>query len=525
MSSEEFQGAIDEAKRLERKMVEYAPYEGDITIERTLDLEPKDFVDLGYADLLNMYERSRKIISTVGMGILATEGAAAPGGEAPKAETTEVESKLREMTTETLKTAEEVAKEPMSVEREAPPAPVPEAARPEEAPHVREIEFESKTAEAAPEKPAIELEKEKPAPAVEMELPHEAAPPAPVQEKPEPRPAPMPEAPVEKKMIVAAVPPSLRESPDKAASRRYEQMEEQIRAAVGERADEMTLKKKMLDLTKQLFKEKSTSRREEIKVQITVLKNMLAGGPAPKAAAGGRKAAAAAPGGDAHIKLFEAMVSTHQGELSQTKDTIIDSYNKQIASIKKKFYDDISGTEDAAKRKQIFEGFVFSVESLVEQLPEVLSKYKEFTSKKHAAELERILASLGPDELETKAKVEERLTRVRANYEEDFAAVKGIVGRQIENLIEVAGSEIFKKPEEKPPEAEAKAHEIVKEINETDEGTLLYFLHGKDPEYYKRYERKQLSKAEAIFKAKELMAKEKGLSDNMVRKYFSQTEG
>ena len=45
-----------------------------------------------------------------------------------------------------------------------------------------------------------------------------------------------------------------------------------------------------------------------------------------------------------------------------------------------------------------------------------------------------------------------------------------------------------------------------------------------DPDYYKNYERKQISKAEAIFRAKALMAKEKGLSKSMVKKYFSQTE-
>ena len=96
---------------------------------------------------------------------------------------------------------------------------------------------------------------------------------------------------------------------------------------------------------------------------------------------------------------------------------------------------------------------------------------------------------------------------------------------RIENLIELAGNEIFKKAEEKPKDAEAKAYEVLKEINETDEGTLLYFLHSKDAEYYKRYERKQLSKAEVLFKAKELMAKEKGLTEKMVKKYFSQIEG
>jgi len=530
--SDAFEGAIEEAKRLEKKQMEYAPFQGDMSIDRTLDLEPRDFVDLGYPDLLNMYERSQKIISTAGLGILAgSEGAAASGGEAPapKVETGEVETRLLQMTAETLKSAEEVGKEPMALEK---PPEAAGAAKPEE-PALKPaaaVEFETRS---APE--GIEIEREAPKPAlmpvteIDVEKEREAAPEAPkAPETQKPRAAAEPsvEVPVEKRVIVAAVPPALRESPDKAASRRYEQMEEQIRAAVGEKADEMTLKKKMLDLTKQLFKEKITSRREEIKLQITVLKNMLAGqqagAAAARPAAGAKKVGAQA---EAHMKLLDAIVSAQQAELATTKDSIIDSYNKQVAEIKKSFYDQIATTDDTAARKKTFESFVFSVESLVEQLPEVLRKYREFTGKKHAAELEKIRGSLSSDEKETRVRVEERLEYVNAKYDQEFTAVKGIIGRQIENLIEVAGTEIFKKAEETPKEAEAKAYDMVKEINETDEGTLLYFLHSKDPEYYKRYERKTLSKAEAIFKAKELMAKDKGLSDSMVKKYFSQMEG
>lgn len=538
--SDEFEGAIEEAKRLEKKQMEYAPFQGDMSIERTLDLEPRDYVDLGYPDMINLYERSQKIISTTGLGILATGAggeAAGAAGEAPaqKVETGEVETRLLQMTAETLKTAEEVAKEPIALEK--PPEPG-EAARSEEpAPKpAAAVEFETRTAQEG-----IEIEKEAPRPAapvapraeppgISMEkeargMPAEAPKP-PEAQRPRIIPEPGVEVPVEKRVIVAAVPPALRESPDKAASKRYEQMEEQIRAAVGEKADEMTLKKKMLDLTKQLFKEKVTSKREEIKLQITVLKNMLAGlqagGAAAKPAAGAKKVGAQA---EAHMKLLDAIVSAQQGELAQTKDSIIDSYSKQVAEIKKKFYDQISMTEDTSARKKTFESFVFSVESLVEQLPDVLRKYQEFTGKKHAAELEKILGSLAADEKDTRGRVQERLDYVNNKYDQEFTAVKGIIGRQIENLIEVAGTEIFKKSEEKPKEAEAKAYDTVREVNETDEGTLLYFLHSKDPEYYKRYERKQLSKAEAIFKAKELMAKDKGLSDSMVKKYFSQTEG
>ena len=81
------------------------------------------------------------------------------------------------------------------------------------------------------------------------------------------------------------------------------------------------------------------------------------------------------------------------------------------------------------------------------------------------------------------------------------------------------------KREQKGGKKKAKVQELVREINDMDEGTLLYFLHGKDAEFYKKYERKHLSKQEAIFRAKALIAKEKGLSDDMISKYFSDTEG
>ncbi|MFH0885345.1 MAG: hypothetical protein V1861_06565 [Candidatus Micrarchaeota archaeon] len=526
--SDEFEAAIEEAKRLEKKQVEYSPYSGDINLERTLDLEPRDYVDLRYPDLLNLYERSQKIISTTSMGILAagTEGAEAAVPEI-KVETDDVENKLREMTNETLRAAEEVAKEPMAVERQ--PESQIEFEKHDETPKAQPqaVEFESRTTQQQ----AVEMEKEAPK-APEMppsvsEKPEQPAAREPPEAKiSEPAAAPMAEVPAERKMIVAAVPPALRESPDKAAGTRYEKMEEQIRAAVGDKVDEMTLKKKMLELTKQLFKEKTTSKREEIKLQITVLKNMLSGVQVGggKAAAGTKKTAGGADA-DTHIKLFDTMLSTQQVELAQTKDSIIDSYNKQVAEIKKKFYEQIAMTDDASERKKNFEAFVFSVESLVEQLPEVMRKYREFTAKKHAAEMEKLRNSLGGTETDTRSKVERRLDYINNKYDQEFASVKGIVGRQIENLIEVAGTEIFKQQDEKPMESESKVYETVKEINETDEGTLLYFLHSKDPEQYKKYERKQVSKAEAIFKAKELMAKDKGLNESTVKKYFSQTEG
>ena len=139
--------------------------------------------------------------------------------------------------------------------------------------------------------------------------------------------------------------------------------------------------------------------------------------------------------------------------------------------------------------------------------------------------MEKVRASLGDGEKAVARAVDERLEYIRGKYGQEFAPVKGIVAHEIDTLIEVAGAQVFKKGEEKPADAEAKKYEMVKDINETDDGTLLYYLHKKDKDFYKMYERNQISKAEAIFKAKELMAREKGLNEAMVRKYFTHTEG
>jgi hypothetical protein len=180
--------------------------------------------------------------------------------------------------------------------------------------------------------------------------------------------------------------------------------------------------------------------------------------------------------------------------------------------------------DEPARRKEIFDSFVFSVTSLVEQLPQVLKKYQDYTSKKHAAEVERVLESLGDKEKGTADKANERLERIRTGYGAEFAPVKRIIGAEIESLVDSAGTSVFEKAEGEREGREAKVIEAVGEINAMDEGTLLNYLHSKDEDAYAEYEGKHTSRAETIAKAKALVAKEKGLNDSMIRKYFSGAE-
>ncbi|MBI5046181.1 hypothetical protein HZC07_00415 [Candidatus Micrarchaeota archaeon] len=493
----EFSDLVEEAKTIEKKSLEYSHYKGDVSFSDSLSLEPIEYVDISYSDLVNLYERNQKILSAATMYSTASSK--------PTAATKNIETKLKEITTEALEQASEVQKEPL------PSVPV-EVSAPEESPPKipsNEIEFEHKfISSSPPPNPPTPSEEEKskaalsdlsPEPKIELEKPIPISPPV-VKEVPSP--------PVERKIVLATIPPSLKENPDSLALKRYQQIEDQVRLTIGEAPDESTIKKKMLDLTKELFKEKSVNRREAIKLEISVLKNLLGGGKNKS-----KK--------DPYAQTFETLLSTQQAELSQSKDSIVNSYNRQISDIKSKFYEDLSSA-DASKRKQLFEAFVFSLTSLSEQLPEVVRNYEEFALKKHSAELENLLQSLGKSDSALMTKVNSRLDYVKDKYVGEFFSLRSLIVKNIDSSVDLASRDIFKTNDKKS--TESKNHDIVSEINSLDEATLLHYLSSEDPSYYKNYQEKKISKGEAIFYARVLVARSRGVSESMIKKHFGESD-
>lgn len=542
----EFELAVDEAKRLERKVASYTPYKSKVEIARTLDLEPKEYVDLNYGDLLNMYERTEKILSTMGMLRAATGKAPEAQPTAPlSAKSEEVESKLKEMTTEVLQKADEMGKEPITaapIEKETAPAeaivkPAPEIEI-EKEPAKMEIEFEERETKGALEierhvreeeqkiEKELEPETEKPPQlekaegepaAIEREKREETKAPSMHEPEPQAQPAQTALPPQEKKIMLAAVPPALRESPDEAASKRFAKIEEQIMATMGGATDEVSLKRKMLELTKDLFKEKSINRREQIKLEITVLKNMLLA----TQEGGGRKKTKKDAASAAHGQVLDTLINAEEAEVSQTKDTIIDSYKRQITQTRDKFYNELGSTEDTAARKRTLDTFLFSLTALLEQMPDVIKNYEDFAAKKHVSELEKLLSSLDGSEKDVDKRAKERIEFVKKGYSAEFSVVKAIIGRDIDNLMDEAALAVFSKGEEGPEAHKgSKDREIISEINKTDDRTLLSYLSSKDNERYKSYEHKRISRAEALMSAKALLAKEKGLPADMISKQY-----
>ena len=543
---DEFEAAIKDVKAIEKKALKQVPYSGDIVIEeKLLDLHPSDYVDIDYKGLINLYERTEKIIKASEMlrkRLGVAEKPAAPRPAAEKKEVEEVEKNIKKISKEAVEAAEKV--------KAAPPLPGEEEKR------ITEIEIERPAAVELEEKPekrkpreiepaGIEFEEEK-------EVPSFAQPPEekPVEKHPEKIEIEAPvEVEIEKKEITpeevelkkrvreraplappapeAPPMPSILEGPPEEVEDKYQQIEKEVIGTVGEKADDATIKKKMLELTKALFKEKSTSERERIKTEITVLKNILAGRKKgiPRGAAAktrGKKRTDAI----AHAQLLETIRSTQKAELAQTKDAIINNYRAQIKPIKARFAKEMGEAANPEDKKEAYDAMVFELTKLTEQAPALLSRYKEQLKKKHMAEIANIEKNLTDKEKETMKRAEERKKEIDT-YDRQFNVVKDILSKEVDAIMRSSGREVFRKEAKIKTETdieEEKVDEIIAEIEEIDEGTLMYYLHSHDAEYYKNYERKNVSKAEALSRAKVLMAKEKGLKDATIKKYFGNAE-
>lgn len=520
-----FMDVVREARGMEKKALKYKSYDGEVKIRHDIDLYPSDYVDIDYKDLLNLYDRAQKIITAKKMKIYApgmAEEAAPPEKKKPLSSTEakkieEVETRLKDITSEALRKAEEIAA--------AGKPPEEKEEKPEPAPRL-EIELErEKPEEELPEEFEIEFEKP-PEEKIEIEKPPEAPPEAPKEIAPEP----------EEERLIAEEPevvvPKVLESPDEAAEKKLKQIEGEVASALGEKADEKTIKKKMLELTKQLFKEKSIDRREEIKHEIAALKNMLAAKKTKvgrKAAAKAKKEKKAPKESIAHMQVLQTLISTQNSEMSQTKDEVTNSYKHKIDSLKSRFYEEVAITDDANEKKKLYDSLVFELTKLNEQLPETVDKFEDYLVRKHLAEIKKMKETVGPKEKDVKDQIDDRIKTIEQNYPAEFDVIHDLVSKRIEGVIRTASREAFeKKPEEEQTAAEveeSKVDEIISEISNLDVGTLLYYLHSKDPEYYKKYERKHISRMEAIARARALMGKEKGLNDDIIRKYFGTLEG
>lgn len=151
-----FEAESQMALEIEKKAISYAQFSGSTSIEKKLDLDPEEYSGIDYAELINIYEKIEKIKSASKLNIYSKLDNA-PAATVEQA--VEIESKLKQMTTESLAAASEISK--------APSPPIAPVTSSNESPlEIENPQIPQKQSEIEIEKPAapssIEFEKEQP---------------------------------------------------------------------------------------------------------------------------------------------------------------------------------------------------------------------------------------------------------------------------------------------------------------------------------------------------------------------------
>ncbi|MBI5051197.1 hypothetical protein HZC08_00395, partial [Candidatus Micrarchaeota archaeon] len=366
--------------------------------------------------------------------------------------------------------------------------------KPERKPENKIEEFEIPT---EPIKPSEEFEVKKPEPP-KKELKPEVSVEAPSFEpKPELQPQKL-------------IPPILKKTPEQLGQASFGELEDKFRGEWESEQDEIKIKRKMLELTKDLFKEKSMNARERIKKQIVVLKNILGKHTEPM-----RTKKQAKPEIGYSSTFLSTIINTQLSEVSASKDSVASSYTNKIEELRGRLTATLGNASegDSDARDVAYNTFISEIKSLKEQLPSIISRYTEFLTKKHSSELEQLKSSIPKSDSSSLKECQIRADELPSKYSSEFDTIKDIISKQIDSIVDSI------RPVVKAA-AKADLSEVLSEINNTDEGSLLYYLHSKEPETYKKYERKHISKSEAVNSAKRFLAKEKGLSAEQINKYF-----
>ena len=535
----DFRSSVEDIAAIEKNAAEYKPAKGEAyKAERQIEMSPQEILDMGYDEAINQYGRIEKIISASSMdvGLIGTGmRAEAPSGEVPQAETTpegeNAAAQMRSISAASARESEILTKpkeerpaislqgqKPAAPqapaqkaqpaggaaaafpeEEKAPAAPVSPVSAPspssqlmrrkmprEEAPS-EEKEMQKKE-EFLPEAPAPIIEKMPPAP------PREFVPPAP-REKPG---APLPEI---------AMPPILSESPERSADATINRLEQQFQAqfapsagkaaGAGKKVDTEGAKKRMMELTRELFRERSFDRREEIKKEIVLLKNMIAdAGVAPKSGAGAGAPAAGA--------FLTALKGSQDYEFSAAKKSVQESFESNLKALTSQMEMQVA----LEKKAEAVDSFERNAVSLEQRLITILEKYQIFLTAKHNAELSALSAK-GLSSADSE-KMRETL---RDRYAHEFASIKHTIGEEIHSKVQNSKETLTESA------GDPKARGIA-QVNRATEEELLNLLQSGDPRQYEKYARGELSRAEALASARRRMAAQAGLDEDTINTHF-----
>lgn len=491
MELEELLAMYEEIHRNAKKVEVVLP---PVEVSKTFDDAPEDLINLDYADLVNIYKKIQKVI--------------------------EIKHKFQTYEVPGERVSIEPPEKPEAKEMMVamPPPKPPEPVLPAKPP---EILPPPEPAELLPQIKEVEKREEV------LKLPEEKVkkPEGPIFAKGEE----MEEE--EKKLevavpyiegheeIVIEMPKQLSVSVDEAAKRKVEEIVKRYQQA-GE-INKSDVRRKMIELTRELFKEKSIDRKAELKAQIVELKKVIE-----------QKEAGIKGKGifDAVVKEQDEDLNNVISELLATFNTNFDKVNNEYRQAKLVIFDDPVMSAQA--------DFLFSsdLESILSQMTKIIDAYLDYTMKVHVAELEHLRGFGGVDS----EQINKRIEYLRLSYPPKFDRVKNdivsTVNKRKPSAVTGAKQSLAPAPKamgeegmatypaEKPGPATYPAHpaerEVLEEINKTHEGELLHYLSARDRRVFVSYVRGEISKEEAVKQAKILLAKERGVSDTLIKTYF-----
>ncbi|MCX6768771.1 MAG: hypothetical protein NTY83_02950 [Candidatus Micrarchaeota archaeon] len=443
----EFAEAVEFVRKLEGRALEYEVPEAHAKPKRRIEFSPQEYSDMSYAEALNLYGRVEKVIA--GSAMLQKEiYGVQPEAARPEPEVPVVVAATAVPKREAAPPRAEVARPAAHVP--AAPAHELEIEREEK----KELEFEEK-------RPAEELEFEKPHEApkerpMEIEIvPMEAPKPPEEEKKPAKRPGVAPE-------VSLRIPPVLMTSPTESAMDTVEKLEKQFGSEVkaGGKVNKEDAKKRMLELTRELFREKSVDRREEIKKEIVGLKSILT-----EAEGKARQKA----------DIVSVVKNDQEYEVSSAKKAIGEAYEGALAPLLR-FYDDEAALGRGAGAMPALEE---RAAKLREQVANLVGSYDAFLASKHSAELE---------ELAGRGKGTKDMDALRAGlastYASEFAALKNSIWSEIDSAI-------------------SKRKGGTEEMGDEE---LLAYLQYEEPVDYQRYSRGEMTRVQALSEARKKIA-------------------
>ncbi len=539
---ERFESLVDVAREVEEHALDHVAYSGPLDIKRVIDLSPDKYASMNYDDLLNNCDRISKVIKASQLDIYSSGSK-----KEPVVKKTDIEQNIRNITTESITAAEQMSKEikkapeiktpekvefefeqPLEVEHMPEekefafkeiekPVEEKEVEKPEiaEEEKPKQEEFEKLEMEKTEEPSVLEIEKEVKAQEEKIEAPELPAESKGEKRELKPLQRALQRMRERKAGIIKPETPPILSAPE-APKNVFEEIRSTFNSEWGEERDEEKIKRKMIELTKELFREKTSSKREEIKRQITVLKNMLAEEPIKGKKTVKKEEQQYSSG------LFSALSGTLDSDFASKMNFFSSDAEKKINVAKETFQNSLVDIpeDDSEAKKGALDKLVFELTGIGEKANADMDAFLEEVFKKHISAIEQFEQST-EDKL-SREKAGEKKEELESKYNKEIELLKSSVHTRINAMIEDSsrGLIVSERKETKKEKEQAEVSAIINEIAEMDEGSLLFYLHSQDLNAYKNFEHKRISRQEAINIARKLMATEKGLGDAEINKHW-----